>query len=125
MAWTYKPARNEVRFIKAFRPDLQTLPRRIDAFGALREREHSDPTERNMSKKFWLVTGTTAAQVEAATGLRAQETTHLGTLVEQPRPFNMGNALAQINRALNPNQCTCGSHAVVHHRNCPMWGIVT
>jgi hypothetical protein len=75
-----------------------------------------------MSKKYWLVTGTTAAQVEAATGLRAHKT-RLGTLVEQPRP--LGNALAQINRALNPNQCTCGSHAVVHYKNCPMWGMVT
>lgn len=75
-------------------------------------------------KKYYLVTDSTAAEVERCTGLRGRDT-FMGALVERPEPFDMHGTLAEINRALHPMWCTCGSYAVVHQPNCPAWKTLT
>lgn len=72
-------------------------------------------------KKYILVTDATADQVTRRTGLDAHQT-HLGALVEQPRPFNLDRAMDELNRALHPrdSRCHCGNFAVMHSPRCPL-----
>lgn len=79
-----------------------------------------------MTKKYLLVTDAVPEQVEAATGLQGHWTP-LGTLVEEPAPFDMEAALDRLDRALRPTspRCTCGKHAVVHSPRCPLAFLTT
>jgi hypothetical protein len=74
--------------------------------------------------KYLLVTGTSAEEVERLTGLRGRDTPH-GTLVEKPPPFDLDAYMERLNRHLNPSRCTCGSRAMIHQPNCPMWLVMT
>jgi hypothetical protein len=70
-------------------------------------------------KKYLLVnepTGMSAQQLGAAVGMRAIEGP-LGTLMEQPKPFNLEAELERLERAMHPRQCNC---AVVHLPPCPL-----
>jgi hypothetical protein len=69
-------------------------------------------------KKYYLVTDATAEEVIAKTGLDAHQT-HMGALVERPPEFDLHGALAELDRAFNPNRCTCGAYAVIHRPSCP------
>ena len=76
---------------------------------------------------YYLITdgqGTCAERIEQVTGLRAYDT-HLGILVEKPKPFELHGAMAALERRLNPMRCSCGPGAVVHHGNCPLMYAVT
>ena len=68
--------------------------------------------------------GTCAREIERLTGLRAHDTS-LGILVEKRKPFDMYGALAVIEGALRPTQCTCGKFAILHSPNCPLSFAVT
>jgi hypothetical protein len=72
----------------------------------------------------YLVTGTSAAEVERKTGLRAHDTP-LGTLVEKPQPFRLEVEMERLERILHPHRCTCGAWAIVHQAGCPMWNVIT
>lgn len=65
----------------------------------------------------WLVTGISEAELERLTGLRGRMTDY-GVLVEAPKPFDLYGALAEIDRALNPNRCRC--RGVLHQPTCPL-----
>lgn len=67
----------------------------------------------------YLVQGTSAAEVEQLTGLRGVDTP-LGVLVERPKPFRIEDAMAEVNRAINPTPCKCGRFALLHQPNCPL-----
>lgn len=69
---------------------------------------------------YWLVTDSTAAEVERLTGLEGCNTP-LGVLVEKPKPFNLAAARDKVDRALHPNRprCTCGTYAIIHGPRCP------
>lgn len=71
-----------------------------------------------MDERYYLITGTSASQVERLTGLRGHDTM-LGTLVEEPRPVRIAAAMDELDRALRPNRCTCGAFAIIHRSNCP------
>lgn len=78
-----------------------------------------------MTVTHYLITDATAAEVEAKIGLQGHPTP-LGVLVKAPKPFEMYEAMAIINRALEPpNPCICGRFAVLHRPNCPMALAVT
>ena len=71
-----------------------------------------------------LVNGASAKDVEQATGLRAYDTP-LGTLVEEPRPFDLDAVMAALERSLRPIRCSCGHGAIMHWPSCPMaYGVV-
>lgn len=78
-----------------------------------------------MPKKYLLVdepTGMAAEALGSHVGMRAVQT-HLGTLLEEPEPFDFERQLATINRVLNPPpkrdpRCTCGP--VMVGANCPV-----
>jgi hypothetical protein len=78
-----------------------------------------------MNRQFYLVTDATAEEVERRTGLQGHNT-HLGALVETPTPFDLGEAMARLDRLLHPNRCTCGAYAVFHRPGCPAayWGTI-
>lgn len=71
-------------------------------------------------KQYYLVTDAASAEVERLTGLPGHDTP-FGTLVQKPTPFDMHAAMALVNKAINPNPCTCGSWAIIHQPNCPFW----
>lgn len=73
---------------------------------------------------YYLITGASEAQVEKELGLRGRMTP-LGVLVEKPKEFDLPKAMAKIEKALNPNRCTCGTWSVLHQPNCPTWGVMT
>lgn len=77
-------------------------------------------------KKYMLVTDATADEVTRRTGLDAYQT-HLGALVEEPRPFNLDAELDRLDRAMHPNnpRCNCGSWSIMHRPNCPFAFICT
>lgn len=77
-----------------------------------------------MPVTHYLITDAAPAEIEAKTGLRGHMTP-FGTLVEKPKPVDMHGALRAIERALNPNACTCGGYAIVHRPNCPAWNVMT
>jgi hypothetical protein len=70
----------------------------------------------------YLVTDATAEELERLTGLRGRDTP-LGVLVEKPKPFCLEAELEKLAKLLHPTHCTCGSYAIIHQPNCPMWGI--
>lgn len=73
-----------------------------------------------MKKTYLLVTDATAAQVEAKTGFPAHDTP-LGALLENPKPFNLDAAMRELDRALHPRRCVCGTYRVMHRPDCPEW----
>ncbi|MDE2106228.1 MAG: hypothetical protein KGL39_53910 [Patescibacteria group bacterium] len=78
-----------------------------------------------MVAKYLLVsepTGITAEELGRRVGMRAFDTP-LGTMLEQPKPFDMYGALAKLDRALNPNRCRCTG--VLHRADCPAGGGIT
>jgi hypothetical protein len=78
-----------------------------------------------MSVTHYLVTDATAEEVEHRTGMRGHDTPY-GVLVEKrPRPGDIADAMARIDRALNPTRCTCGMFAIMHWPNCPMAKAIT
>lgn len=77
--------------------------------------------------KYLLVsepTGVSAESLGRTFGMRAFDTS-LGTMLEQPKPFDMHRALDDLDRALNPNRCRCASRSVFHHPGCPAANFVT
>lgn len=75
-------------------------------------------------KKYILITDAVPDQVEAATGIKGH-LTPLGTLVEEPVRFDIHGAMAILDRAFNPNRCTCGAYALLHRPNCPAGNVMT
>lgn len=77
-----------------------------------------------MAVTHYLITDTTAGELERKTGLHGCDTA-LGVLVGKPKPFDMYRAMAIINRVLEPpSLCICGSSAIIHQPNCPAaWAI--
>ena len=75
-------------------------------------------------EKFWLVTDTTAAELEQKTGLQGHDTPR-GVLLKAPKPFRLDVAMERLDRALHPRRCTCGSYAIIHQPNCPAWLAIT
>ncbi len=69
-------------------------------------------------KEYYLVTDATAEQVARRTGLEAKDT-HLGALVEKPKPFNLDAALDKLDRAMH-TRCGCGSYAIMRSPSCPL-----
>lgn len=72
-----------------------------------------------VTPKYFLVTDSTAEEVERRTGLRGRDTP-MGVFVPAPPP-GIAAALERMERALHPNRCTCGAWAVVHRAECPAW----
>ena len=72
-------------------------------------------------RKHYLVTGTSAVEVERLTGLRGMDTP-LGVLVEEPPPFDFNAELAKWQRALNPRCC---NGVVLHEPHCRFWNTAT
>lgn len=79
-----------------------------------------------MTATHWLVTDTTAEELEQRLGLRGHNTP-LGVLVDRPKPFNLESELDKLDRILHPNKmrCTCGKQAIIHHGNCPFVYAIT
>lgn len=73
---------------------------------------------------YWLVSGTSAQEIERLTGLRGQNTDQ-GVLIERPKTFHLDAALRSFDAALNPNRCTCGTFSVLHRPGCPAAFFVT
>lgn len=75
-----------------------------------------------MAVTHYLVTGTSAEEIERLTGLAAHDTP-LGTLVEKPKPFRLDVELEKLDRILHPIRCRCVG--VLHRPDCPMAFAVT
>ena len=74
--------------------------------------------------KYMLITDATAAEVESKTGLQGHDTPR-GVLLKAPKPFRLDVAMEQLDRALHPRHCNCGTYAIIHQTNCPLaFGIV-
>ena len=71
--------------------------------------------------KYLLVsepTGMTAEELGRRVGMHAVDTP-LGTMLEQPEPFDLHGAMAALERSLNPTRCSCGHSAIIHMPPCP------
>ncbi len=78
-----------------------------------------------MTKKYLLVsepTGVSAEELGRRVGMRAFDTP-LGTMLEEPEPFDMYRAMAHLDRAMNPNRCRCPGF--LHRPDCPAGGGMT
>lgn len=76
-------------------------------------------------KKYLLVnepTGIDSAELGRRVGMRAFDTP-LGTILEQPKPFDLHAAMAELDRALHPNRCRCTG--VLHRLDCPAGAGIT
>lgn len=71
-----------------------------------------------MTTTHYLVTGSSADEIERKTGLRAHDTP-LGTLVEKPRPFRLDVEMERV----DPMRCRCPG--ILHRPDCPMAFAVT
>ena len=69
-------------------------------------------------KQYYLVSGTSAQELERLTGLRGRNTSH-GVLVEKPSLVGLGEAMATLRRAFPKPQPTCTCRGVIHQRGCP------
>ena len=77
--------------------------------------------------KYLLVsepTGVSAEELGRRVGMRAFDTP-LGTMLEQPRPFDMERALNDLDRTLHPDRCRCGAWSLFHLPGCPAANFVT
>lgn len=77
-----------------------------------------------MAMTHYLITQTSAAELERKTGIRGADTP-FGVLAEKQKPFDMYGALAIVERALNPTRCTCGKFAILHSPSCPCAAWIT
>lgn len=78
-----------------------------------------------MTPKYLLVsepTGMSSEQLGRMVGMRTFDTP-LGTMLEQPKPFDMYKALAEFDLVLNPNKCRCTGF--LHRPDCPAGGGIT
>lgn len=74
-------------------------------------------------KRYLLVTGTSAEQLERLTGIRGNNT-KFGVLAEEPRPLeDIDHMAARFNEMMHPTpRCTCGRGrlAIFHKTGCPL-----
>ena len=75
-----------------------------------------------MTVTHYLVTGTSAEEIERKTGLHAHDT-RLGTLVKKPKPFRLEVEMERLNRILHPRRCKCAG--AIHSPWCPLACAIT